>query len=85
MNKIISVKDLRKKYNEFEAVKGISFDVYEGEIFGLLGPNGAGKSTTLEIMETLREKTSGEVIVDGFNLDKNPDSIKKIIGASFFL
>jgi len=80
MNKIISVKDLRKKYNEFEAVKGISFDVYEGEIFGLLGPNGAGKSTTLEIMETLREKTSGEVIVDGFNLDKNPDSIKKIIG-----
>lgn len=80
MNKIISVKDLRKKYGDFEAVKGISFDVYEGEIFGLLGPNGAGKSTTLEIMETLREKTSGEVIVDGYNLDKEPDSIKKIIG-----
>jgi len=77
---IISVKDLVKNYGNFEAVKGISFDVYEGEIFGLLGPNGAGKSTTLEIMETLREKTSGEVIVDGFNLDKNPDSIKKIIG-----
>jgi len=80
MNKIISVKDLRKKYGEFEAVKGISFDVYEGEIFGLLGPNGAGKSSTLEIMETLRDKTSGEVIVDGLNLDKEPDSIKKIIG-----
>src|SRR3954467_4287544 len=77
---IISVKDLVKKYGDFQAVKGISFDVEEGEIFGLLGPNGAGKSTTLEIMETLREKTSGEVWVDGFNLDKDPDEIKKRIG-----
>jgi ABC-2 type transport system ATP-binding protein len=79
-NTIISVKNLVKNYGHFEAVKGISFDVYEGEIFGLLGPNGAGKSTTLEIMETLREKTSGEVIVDGLNLDKEPGEIKKIIG-----
>ena len=79
-NKIISVKDLVKNYGSFKAVKGISFDVYEGEIFGLLGPNGAGKSTTLEIMETLREKTSGEVSICGFNLDKEPDSIKKVIG-----
>ncbi|TAH13171.1 MAG: ABC transporter ATP-binding protein [Sphingobacteriia bacterium] len=77
---IISVKDLHKKYSEFHAVKGISFDVMEGEIFGLLGPNGAGKSTTLEIIETLREKTSGEVMVDGLNLDKSPNEIKKIIG-----
>ncbi len=77
---IISVKDLKKNYGSFEAVKGISFDVYEGEIFGLLGPNGAGKSTTLEIIETLREKTSGQVMVDGLDLDKAPDSIKKIIG-----
>jgi len=77
---IISVKDLKKNYGTFEAVKGISFDVYEGEIFGLLGPNGAGKSTTLEIMETLRDKTSGEVIVDGLNLDKSPNEIKRIIG-----
>ena len=80
MKTIISVKNLVKNYGSFEAVKGISFDVYEGEIFGLLGPNGAGKSTTLEIIETLRQKTSGEVIVDGLNLDKEPDSIKKIIG-----
>ncbi|CAN5594257.1 N/A [soil metagenome] len=77
---IISVKDLKKNYGSFEAVKGISFDVYEGEIFGLLGPNGAGKSTTLEIIETLRDKTSGEVIVDGLDLDKDPGDIKKIIG-----
>ena len=79
-NTIISVKNLVKNYGTFNAVKGISFEVYEGEIFGLLGPNGAGKSTTLEIIETLREKTSGEVIVDGFNLDKDPNEIKKIIG-----
>ena len=79
-NTIISVKDLVKNYGAFNAVKGISFQVYEGEIFGLLGPNGAGKSTTLEIIETLREKTSGEVIVDGLNLDKEPHEIKKIIG-----
>jgi ABC-2 type transport system ATP-binding protein len=77
---IISVKNLTKKYGDFEAVKGISFDVQEGDIFGLLGPNGAGKSTTLEIIETLRGKTSGTVSVDGIDLDKAPDQIKKIIG-----
>ena len=77
---IISVKNLIKNYGDFKAVKGISFDVLEGEIFGLLGPNGAGKSTTLEIIETLRPKTSGEIKVGGFDLDRNPDSIKSIIG-----
>src|SRR5215210_6509170 len=77
---IISVKDLFKKYGDFVAVKGISFQVLEGEIFGLLGPNGAGKSTTLEIIETLREKTAGEVLVNGYNLDTQPNQIKKIIG-----
>jgi len=79
-NIIISVKNLVKNYGNFNAVKNISFDVYEGEIFGLLGPNGAGKSTTLEIIETLRDKTSGEIIVNGINLDTNPGAIKKIIG-----
>ena len=78
-NTIISVKNLVKNYGSFQAVKGISFNVNEDEIFGLIGPNGAGKSTTLEIIETLREKTSGEVIVDGLNLDKQPNEIKKII------
>jgi ABC-2 type transport system ATP-binding protein len=77
---IIEVKNLVKRYGDFEAVKGISFEVEEGEIFGLLGPNGAGKSTTLEIMETLRFKTSGEVMIDGYCLDKEPDKIKRIIG-----
>lgn len=78
--KIITVEKLVKHYGNFEAVKGISFDVYEGEIFGLLGPNGAGKSTTLEIIETLREKTSGKITVDGFDLDSQPNEIKKVIG-----
>ncbi|MGZ8538978.1 MAG: ABC transporter ATP-binding protein [Flavisolibacter sp.] len=77
---IISVGNLVKNYGNFEAVKGISFEVYEGEIFGLLGPNGAGKSTTLEIIETLREKTSGKIFVNGIDLDKDPNEIKKIIG-----
>jgi ABC-2 type transport system ATP-binding protein len=77
---IIIVKDLVKKYGDFTAVNGISFEVMEGEIFGLLGPNGAGKTTTLEIIETLREKTSGNVWVDGFNLEKDQQAIKNIIG-----
>jgi ABC-2 type transport system ATP-binding protein len=77
---IITVKNLVKKYGNFTAVNGISFEVNPGEIFGLLGPNGAGKSTTLEIIETLREKTSGEIWVNGFNIDSAPEAIKKIIG-----
>lgn len=80
MKTIISVKDLKKDYGNFKAVKSISFDVFEGEIFGLLGPNGAGKSTTLEIIETLRTKSDGKVMVDGLDLDIDPDKIKKIIG-----
>ena len=79
-NIVISVKNLTKSYGSFQAVKGISFEVYEGEIFGLLGPNGAGKSTTLEIIETLREKTEGEIIVAGYNIDKDINAIKRIIG-----
>ena len=77
---IITVKNLVKNYKTFEAVKGISFEVYEGEIFGLLGPNGAGKTTTLEIMETLRDKTSGEIRIDGLNVDTDQNEIKKIVG-----
>lgn len=79
-SRIIEVKDLVKNYGKLEAVKGISFDVYEGEIFGLLGPNGAGKSTTLEIMETLREKTSGKVKIGNLDLDSHPGEIKQLIG-----
>src|ERR1700761_5877976 len=77
---IITVQNLVKNYGDFAAVKGISFEVYEGEIFGLLGPNGAGKTTTLEVIETLRDKTSGHIMVDGFNIETDQDSIKQRIG-----
>src|SRR5438874_9452492 len=78
--KIITVKNLVKKYGELTAVDDISFDIYKGEIFGLLGPNGAGKTSTMEIMETLREATSGEIIIDGLSVSNNVEEVKKIIG-----
>ena len=80
LDPIIKVENLTKNYGDFEAVKGLSFEVYPGEIFGLLGPNGAGKSTNLEIIETLREKTSGQVTVNGIDIEKDPAAVKKIIG-----
>ena len=77
---IIAVRGLQKDYGGFTAVKGIDFDVKEGEIFGLLGPNGAGKSTTLEILETLRKKSAGQVHINGWDLDTNSEKIRQIIG-----
>ncbi|MGI8419836.1 MAG: ABC transporter ATP-binding protein [Candidatus Levyibacteriota bacterium] len=77
---IIVVKDLVKKYKDFTAVNSISFEVKPGEIFGILGPNGAGKTTTLEIMETLKTLTSGEVLIDGINVKKHPWEVKRRIG-----
>ena len=77
---IIQVKNFVKKYGDITAVKGISFEVRRGEIFGILGPNGAGKTTTLEIIETILPKTSGEVIIDGLDIDLYSTQIKKIIG-----
>lgn len=79
-NTIIRVDNLIKKYEDFTAVNGISFEVHHGEIFGLLGPNGAGKTTTLEIIETLRKKNGGQVWVDGMDIDKQEQNVKKIIG-----
>lgn len=77
---IIEVKDLVKNFGDFVAVKGVSFAVKEGEIFGILGPNGAGKTTTMEIIETLQPPTHGEVIVDGYNVVQNPWEVKIRIG-----
>ena len=77
---IIEVRDLVKRYGDFTAVKGISFDVQEGEIFGIVGPNGAGKTTTLEITETLKDPTSGTVIIDGYDVVKSPWEVKRRIG-----
>lgn len=61
----IAVRDLRKSYGAYEALRGISFDIREGEVFGLLGPNGAGKTTTVEILEGYRDRDAGEVTVLG--------------------
>jgi ABC-2 type transport system ATP-binding protein len=80
MSDIISVKNLVKKYKDFTAVNDISFAVKEGEIFGILGPNGAGKTTTLEIMETLKPLSSGEVIIDGYDVTKHAWEVKRRIG-----
>jgi ABC-2 type transport system ATP-binding protein len=77
---IIEVRDLVKRYGDFTAVKGISFDVQEGEIFCVVGPNGAGKTTTLEIIETLKDPTSGTVIIGGYDVVKSPWQVKRRIG-----
>ncbi len=77
---IIEVKNLKKEYGKVKAVRGISFSVKEGEVFGILGPNGAGKTTTLEMMEGLRDVSNGSINIDGIDVCKNPDDVKEIIG-----
>ena len=67
MNPSVHVRGLTKSYGEFQAVKGIDFEMFPGEVFGLLGPNGAGKTSTVEILEGLRPRNSGEVTVLGFD------------------
>ncbi len=76
----ISVKGLRKSYGDFEAVKGIDFEVHTGEVFGLLGPNGAGKTTTVEILEGIRQRTAGDVRVLDLDPDKQKKQLKDRIG-----
>jgi ABC-2 type transport system ATP-binding protein len=76
----IAVENIVKRYGTFEAVKGVSFAVNDGEIFGLLGPNGAGKSTLIRMMTTLVPITSGRAMVAGFNVAKEPDSVRRVIG-----
>ena len=83
MNNAISVKELKKNYKEHEAVKGISFDVKEGEFFAFLGENGAGKSTTINMLCTILSKTSGDVRIFGHELGKEDDSIRNLIGIVF--
>lgn len=77
---IITVSNLLKKFGSFIAVNNISFEVYEGELFGILGPNGAGKTTTLEIIETLQKQTDGTILVDGVNTLEHPWEVKRRIG-----
>jgi ABC-2 type transport system ATP-binding protein len=75
----IQVNNLTKSYGQFVALRGITFEVQEGEVFGLIGPNGAGKTTTLRVLATLLEVTSGEVKIFGLDLVKEADEVRKII------
>ncbi len=86
---LLSVKDLKKTYDNHTVVKGVSFEVAKGEVFGILGPNGAGKTTTLEMIEGMRPIDSGTVTLNGIDVAKKPYDIKEIIGvqlqsSSFF-
>lgn len=77
---IVSVKKLKKQYDDKNVVDGVSFDVKEGEVFGILGPNGAGKTTTLEMIEGLRPIDSGTVKLGEVSVHENPEAVKEIIG-----
>lgn len=77
---MIEVRNFKKTYGEYIAVKDISFDVREGEIFGLLGPNGAGKTSTLESLEGIRQPDGGTLLVAGIRPDKEPGKLRNLIG-----
>ncbi|MEM0026482.1 MAG: ATP-binding cassette domain-containing protein [Ignisphaera sp.] len=79
----IVVENLVKRYGPVEAVRGISFQVRKGEIFGFLGPNGAGKTTTIHILATLLKPTSGKALVAGYDVVSEPDRVRKNIGIVF--
>ncbi len=80
MDNPIQVESLKKNYGPVAAVKGIDFEVKAGEVFGLLGPNGAGKTTTVEILEGLRDRSSGRVSVLGYDPEVQPRDVKDRIG-----
>jgi ABC-2 type transport system ATP-binding protein len=80
MAAILEVKNLVKKYGDFTAVKGISFDIQEDEIFSLLGPNGAGKTTTISVLSTLYAPTSGDATIGGHSVSQEPMAVRNVIG-----
>jgi ABC-2 type transport system ATP-binding protein len=80
MTIILEVKDLVKNYGDTPAVKGVSFDVREGEIFSLLGPNGAGKTTTISVLSTLYAPTSGDAVIGGHSVTREPMAARALIG-----
>jgi ABC-2 type transport system ATP-binding protein len=77
---IVDVKEVKKQYGSFKAVKGVSFQVKKGEIFGLLGPNGAGKTTTIEMLVGLRKPDEGTATLSGFDVIKKVNKVKEVIG-----
>src|SRR5262244_1567443 len=81
-NPILQVENLEKRYDDVHAVRGVSFSVEQGEVFGLLGPNGAGKTSTIEVLEGLRVPDGGRISVCGLDPQKNPNELKREIGAA---
>ncbi|MBK8616604.1 MAG: ATP-binding cassette domain-containing protein [Anaerolineales bacterium] len=77
---MLEVQNLVKSYGDFQAVKGISFNIEEGEIFSLLGPNGAGKTTTISMLSTLYTPTSGDAVIGGHSVTKDPMGVRNVIG-----
>ncbi len=82
---MVQAKDLRKRYGDLEALRGVSFEIQKGEVFGLLGPNGAGKTTTIEILEGLRQPDGGSVTVCGLDPVQESGALKQRIGAQLQL
>ena len=80
MSNILEVQNLVKNYGDFQAVKGVSFNIEEGEIFSLLGPNGAGKTTTISMLSTLYTPTSGDAVIGRHSVTKDPMGVRNIIG-----
>ncbi len=80
---MINVKNLTKKYGPLTAVNAVEFNVKKGAFFALLGPNGAGKSTTIEMLSTLKEPTTGTIEINGHDVEKDPDAVRKAIGVVF--
>jgi ABC-2 type transport system ATP-binding protein len=83
MTVALHIQDLTRRFNDLVAVDTISFDIDQGEIFGLLGPNGAGKTTTLSMLATMLTPTSGSATVNGIDIEKDPDGVRKSIGIVF--
>ncbi|GAA0427879.1 daunorubicin resistance protein DrrA family ABC transporter ATP-binding protein [Lentibacillus halophilus] len=83
METIVEVNDLKKSYKDKEAVKGVNFSVEKGEIFGFLGPNGAGKSTTIDMLSTINRPTSGDAIINGFQVVSDKNKVRGSIGLIF--
>lgn len=80
MEEVITTEKLTKRYGDIVAIEDLDLNVHAGEIFGFLGPNGAGKTTTIRVMTTLTKPTSGRALVNGFDVVKEPDKVKKVIG-----
>ena len=77
---IVSVENLHVRYGNVHAVRGISFEIPKGEVFGFIGPNGAGKSSTIRVLATLQKEYTGKVLVSGVDVRRHPDTVREIIG-----